>query len=306
MSYEEKYLIGGCDNNAVCPNMNTRECPTCGKKMCEDCFKSHKHSNRFDALLNLPDVMRNQGFGTKEFSALGALGTEKPGPPGLIEHMKQYAVQVNFRDILNDPNKDNYENVLVDSQYDSTIVRLPTGLRTLTLGQNFNQPLVLPAGLQTLTLGYNFDEPLVLPTGLRTLKLGSRFNQPLVLPTGLYTLISDGRFNQPLVLPTGLKKLTLGDQFNQPLVLPTGLEDLKLGSDFNQKLVLPAELRTLTLGQNFNQPLVLPLPRRLSRLTLSDAYNFDLGNFPERLVNRYTPKPKSKKLSFISTKTNSV
>eukprot|EP01133_Synstelium_polycarpum_P011970 gene11970-13962_t len=118
---------------------------------------------------------------------------------------------------------------------------LPHGLRSLTFGAYFNQPLeigVLPSTITNLAFGQHFDHPLglgVLPSELTCLSFGEHFNQqlaPRVLPEGLTNLTFSSDFNQPLpqgVLPMSLETLVLGNLYMQPLSsvsLPPSLVNL--------------------------------------------------------------------------------
>ena len=89
-------------------------------------------------------------------------------------------------------------------------------------------------GLKHLTFGRNFNEPLVadmIPKSVTHLEFGRKFNQPLVddvLPAGLTHLTFGVDFKQPLVadmIPKRVTHLTFGWKFNQLLVddvLPAG------------------------------------------------------------------------------------
>ena len=83
-----------------------------------------------------------------------------------------------------------------------------TGLIQITFCSFFYQPLtnLLPAGLKQVTLGRDYNEPVaagVLPTSLMELTLGSDFNQLIVVG----------------VLPAGLKQLIFGTLYNQPVAV---------------------------------------------------------------------------------------
>ena len=108
-------------------------------------------------------------------------------------------------------------------------IQLPSSLRSLTFGDNFNQSLNgfhLPSSLQSLTFGDKFNQSLEgiqVPGSLQNLTFGRRFNQSL----------------EGTQLPSSLQSLTFGDNFDQSLEgiqLPSSLQSLTFGYKFNQSL----------------------------------------------------------------------
>lgn len=65
-------------------------------------------------------------------------------------------------------------------------MKLPSSLRFLSFGDNFNQSLenvALPSSLDTVSFGHNFNQSLKnvdLPSSLKTLSFGHDFNQNLM------------------------------------------------------------------------------------------------------------------------------
>eukprot|EP01132_Coremiostelium_polycephalum_P006647 gene6647-8224_t len=96
---------------------------------------------------------------------------------------------------------------------------LPPSLKKLKLGFFYYKPLnanVIPSSVKTLYLGESFNQPLIsiLPDSLRILKLGHSFNQPLSnLPKKLTSLELGVKFNQIFTncnpFPDSLTHLTL-------------------------------------------------------------------------------------------------
>jgi hypothetical protein len=158
-------------------------------------------------------------------------------------------------------------------------------LRSLVIGNDFNEVITLPQGLKNLEIGINndesspiFNQKIFLSEVLESLTVSGDFNQPINLPSSLKIFKIDGEntqmdedtesrsywysaFNQPITLPEGLQSLELGGDFNQPISLPEGLQSLELGGDFNQPISLPEGLQSLSMGYSggdFNQPIILP------------------------------------------------
>eukprot|EP00438_Fugacium_kawagutii_P032983 Skav223893 [mRNA] locus=scaffold1226:773252:797771:- [translate_table: standard] len=180
-------------------------------------------------------------------------------------------------------------------------VTWPADLKHLTLGDGSG--IVAPSGLHSLTLGDDFNWPLecsvsVLPSTLRSLTFGRDFNQSLeqvALPDTLQHLTFGYAFNRSLnkvTLPRSLQTLTFGSAFNQPLrkvALPPHLVSLRVGDTFNcsiDDVCLPSELVTLSLGWRFNQPVdEVTLPETLQTLEFGHEFNGSLQRlkFPEGL-----------------------
>ena len=153
---------------------------------------------------------------------------------------------------------------------------LPSGLSTLIFGNDFNQKLELPSSLVKLRLGHCWNQSFgSLPHSLRSLELGDQFNQPISLPPNLSLLRFGRMFNQTLLLPLTLSYLTFGRRFNQPISLPPHLTVLEFGDDFNQPLDLPKHLVALGLGKGFRQCLHDFLPPALHTLMFYNANLFD-------------------------------
>eukprot|EP00438_Fugacium_kawagutii_P005028 Skav210057 [mRNA] locus=scaffold1016:384371:394080:+ [translate_table: standard] len=157
------------------------------------------------------------------------------------------------------------------------LAKFPEDLEVLDLGHNFidepkieSVPVNWPRGLRSLTVGMEFNHSLQhlnLPASLESLTLGDLFNQKLEhgnLPAGLRSLIFGYSFNQVLKtvdLPNSLRVLTFGAEFNQSLqgvTFPAHLQHLTFGDDFNQSLLgvsFPKQLQRLIFGTLFNQSL---------------------------------------------------
>eukprot|EP00435_Cladocopium_sp_Y103_P073049 s100_g42.t1 len=188
-----------------------------------------------------------------------------------------------------------YTNFSLDLKH----VTLPSRLRSLTFGSDFNTSLkgvTLPSGLRSLTFGVLFNQSLVdvaLPDTLETLKFGAHFDQSLesvTLPNNLRNLTFGDRFNQSLqkvIWPCNLQTLTFGRDWGgghlnfarsaRILILPINLQSHTFDSKFNlslQRVTLPPCIQNLTFGAEFNQSLAdVTLPCNLQNLVFGE--NFD-------------------------------
>ena len=124
---------------------------------------------------------------------------------------------------------------------------LPSYLKTVDLGNNFNQPIgenVLPNSLKTINFGCNFNQSIgenVLPSSLESINFGCKFNQPIgenILPNYLKTIEFGWKFNQPIgenVLPNSLKTIKFRCRFNQPIgenILPASIKRVEIGDSY--------------------------------------------------------------------------
>ena len=183
-----------------------------------------------------------------------------------------------------------------DDNADVTCEDWPSALQSLAFGKLFNRPLNAGlAGIRSLSLGFRFNQPLVsqLPETLTFLKIVGDFDQPLgQLPRGLRTLIIGGEFNQHIApgdLPECLAVLRLLTPKLTPALqeeaLPRALLRLQLHGD-NPLPRLPADVETLILDHRFNFP-VAPgyLPNSLRSLVVPQQYTRPLReiNLPDSL-----------------------
>ena len=175
-------------------------------------------------------------------------------------------------------------------------VDLPSGLRSLTFGERFNQRLddrssremhvfrvaksVLPSHLDSLKFGRDFNRSLhgtTLPSALRYLSFGDRFNQKLddpMLPQHI------GKKESKVYYPVDeVATLTVFGEVYYPahkrakssLNFPLKRQLTAFGKSYYPNcLVLPARLQILSFGTDFKQSLVnVTLPRELESLTSS-------------------------------------
>ena len=195
---------------------------------------------------------------------------ETPSPNGLchiVEAFRDYAGNADLsslRDTCKTIRGQTAEERMVVYE-PSTVLLNPECVKRAKINST-GELSVLPHGLRELTFGFLFDQPLepgTLPVGLRKLKFGSFFNQPIlpgVLPEGLQELEFGFDFNQLLelgVLPSGLKELKFSDMFDQPIhpgVLPNSLQKLSFGYDFARIIepgTLPSGLQELVLNNKY-------------------------------------------------------
>lgn len=208
-------------------------------------------------------------------------------------------------------NYDNYGNPLPDDLEELEIAgapllpiyNLPASLKSLTLSDNFNVPIVWSIDmpyLRSVHFSSIFDHPIdTIPDNVHHLSLGMWFNQHINhLPEQLKTLyIGDGfdsRFLGPL--PSGLKLLVIGANYNNPLpAIPNGIKKIRLGRNFDQDLSnLPLSLEFLELKCLSNVQTVI-LPENLISLQISKIYAarnsaFEMPFLPKRLKALHVPK----------------
>lgn len=143
---------------------------------------------------------------------------------------------------------------------------------------------LLPSTLKHLSL-LNYTDPLpILPSGLKVLILGEDFNQPVDnLPNSLEELHLGDYFNQPLDnLPCSLKKLYINSSFFKFPVdnLPIGLEILKLGNVYREPMNnLPITLKYLDITSYIS-----PKPRTLN--TLPDSIEHLVMDFTGENIDK--------------------
>ncbi|EGC30355.1 hypothetical protein DICPUDRAFT_83702 [Dictyostelium purpureum] len=179
------------------------------------------------------------------------------------------------------------------------IKQLPRSVRTIQLAGKLDNGnlLIIPSNIKTLRLGDNIFDSLVIPETLESLDMGSLFKSLIgrssnFFPTsGLVYLNLGSQFNDNLkegVLPTTLKTLKLGSfKENNEAYFPKSITDLDFGDGCrNLKLSsynLPPDLVKLRLGKSFNGPL-LPgsLPNSLKKLILPEKYQGEIkqNTFP--------------------------
>ena len=190
---------------------------------------------------------------------------------------------VKFKDISKLPYFDSFTNV----EYYKSGKLFPRSLRILFWWNNDHLPSQLPDSLKSLYLGNDYNQPLLqLPNSLKSLYLGWYYDQPLPqLPNSLKSLYLGWNYDQPLPqLPHSLKSFCLGYSYDQALPqLPNSLKSLYLGSHYDQPLPqLPNSLKRLYLSFYFNQPL-LQLPNSLKSLYLGYYYDQPLPQLPDSL-----------------------
>ncbi|CAM9431120.1 unnamed protein product [Scytosiphon promiscuus] len=128
---------------------------------------------------------------------------------------------------------------------------LPSGLRVLVLGDDYDHPMSLgelPDSLTKLVIGksFSFTPSVRWPAQLKRLELACRWGGGA----------EGGRSSSWLTLPSGLEYLDVGDHFNSPL----------------DKIALPATLKVLVFGSAFDHPIDHPADRR------ADDIDFSGGN----------------------------
>ena len=209
-----------------------------------------------------------------------------PLPPTLTYLSLNYYFTIS--DTISFPNSLLYLQL---GSYSRPIPSYPPLLKTLILGDHFNEPLPpLPSTLTSLHLSNPFNQSMdtCLPRSLLFLCTGSDFNQPISsLPPKLLRLTLGSSFTQLVDnLPKSLTHLSFGSDFNQPIeFLPPNLTHLCLGERFDRPVdYLPPSLLSLTFGEHFNNP-IPHYPPKLTHLTFGNRFNQSLTNLPSSLTH---------------------
>ena len=84
---------------------------------------------------------------------------------------------------------------ILEDKTDLEFLNKLKNLRSLVIGNDFNEVITLPQGLKNLEIGYNYDESSPI------------FNQKIFLPEGLESLTVSGDFNHPINLPSSFKNI---------------------------------------------------------------------------------------------------
>jgi hypothetical protein len=136
------------------------------------------------------------------------------------------------------------EELEFGNEFNQILTYLPSNLKKLKLGFNFNRKIFhssLPDSLEELEFGYNYNQSIQkYPPNLKILKFNRNFSSNLTnLPENLIRLEINERFMGKLTnLPQTLQILRFNEycEFNENLVLPDSLEILELGRKFHSKL----------------------------------------------------------------------
>lgn len=175
------------------------------------------------------------------------------------------------------PNNLKSINFISSEYFDNNIGNLPSELKIIKFGKNFNQPISnLPNKLKKLYFGDSFNQLVNnLPSGLKILSFSSCsvFNQPLDnLPLGLKELYLGQNFLHNLdFLPNTIEiiSIDLSSYFNFPIDnLPYGLKKLSLNVDFFQSLDnLPDSVEELVITSKSN--IINKFPYALKKLSIN-------------------------------------
>jgi hypothetical protein len=168
---------------------------------------------------------------------------------------------------------------------DCMFINLPSSLEILSLPCSFNSPLTnLPVSLKSLKIGKDFNQTLIIPPRLKFLQLGEKFNQPIKLVSSLRSIIFGSHFNQPIENLNGVRYLSLPKNYTHKVDLPISLSSMSfmtghISPDFTQ---IP-NMKRLYLGKTFNHTWKL-LPQKLQKLDIYDfTFNLPLGCLPNCL-----------------------
>jgi hypothetical protein len=167
---------------------------------------------------------------------------------------------------------DELEQLILPRVFNSNILQWPSKLRILKLGECFNHTLLnLPMTLERLELNDVYNHEIILPSALKYLRIGTEFNKLIKFPPELQTLIwHNGMKLQPLInklpnlvclyvdhyqeiwnFPKSLKQLhwfTVAKLQN----LPCSLEYLKLGTEFHNILpILPDNIQEIHVWRQY-------------------------------------------------------
>ncbi len=236
------------------------------------------HNKNFS---NLPENLTHLSLSYYDIKTNGKLSNK-------ITHLSLNCdLGIDFDSEFIDNLPENLISLTLDNNFNQPIKKFPKNLKKLIMLGNRNYPINiidLPNTITELTLGYYFNKSVDnLPTSIEKLILGNYFNQPVNnLPCGIKELTFGTDFNQPVNnLPCGIKELTFGYDFNQPIEhLPVSLEKIFFGSYFNQTVeYLPYGIKELYFGDYFNQN-VNYLPNSIIKLCFGEIFNQPVDNLP--------------------------
>lgn len=191
--------------------------------------------------------------------------------------------------------RDRFTRVIVTS-----IINFSINVTEIQFADCFNEPIgKLPTNLISLTLGTNFNQPIVgsLPPNLLYLQFGHSFNRSIqgALPPKLISLRFGHAFNCPIAgyLPPNLRFLFLQEKFNRTiqLALPPNLVILRFFGNFKKPIVdpFPPNLIYLRIPCFYDYPIKKTfIPPSMKLLTIYDGYKYinDLKSF-SRCMYRY-------------------
>ncbi|KYQ92729.1 DUF1649 family protein [Tieghemostelium lacteum] len=194
---------------------------------------------------------------------------------------------------------DTIETLKFGTVFDQSLTNiLPKNLKYLRVKGKYNQPMekgLLPPSLRTLILGENFNQPLSievnLPLKLTTLIVGYDFNQDFKigdLPETLETLKFGYSFKRPLkagVLPVSLKNLSFVDYvYSLHGKLPPLLQYLSFVY-YKHDIVEGTLPNSLVEFHSSRCEIKCKLPSKLKILTLPSFYNIFKGQLPSGLIS---------------------
>ncbi|KAF2074645.1 hypothetical protein CYY_004040 [Polysphondylium violaceum] len=168
----------------------------------------------------------------------------------------------------------------------------PESVKTIVFSGRFNQTLtdLLPRSLTELSLGTDFNQPILkdfLPNSLKCLKLGSSFKQNLThspLPNSLTKLSFKKFYHQDLIdwIPPSVTHFEIGEIFSDEKVLfpieklsKTNITKLWMGSSLQieSPSLIPANIKDIRLCECI---VVEPIPTTIESLQLDFNYPINL------------------------------
>lgn len=128
---------------------------------------------------------------------------------------------------------------------------LNKNLITLVTGDDFNQVLdlglgQLPVKIKRITLGHDYNKPILFSKNITHLSFGNDFNQYIRFPKRTKHFRTKDNFNTPIWLTKNLTIMTVGNDFNQRIKLPKGIVHLSLGI-YNKHIMLNCRIRYLEI-----------------------------------------------------------
>ena len=202
----------------------------------------------------------------------------------LPDKLEELSIPIDYkylREIFSSRNTVKLKKLIIGNNYKNHLRRsssfnlklIPDSIEEIEFGDNFCQPLTyLPSGLKKITFGFNFNFKINVnfPDSIEYLEFGYNFRGYIgKYPSNLKILKFGRNYSSKIDnLPNGLLELEINERFNNKLSnLPTTLEILKFNelSEYSSldKLELPDSIKILQLGKNKKLQNIKNIPKSL-------------------------------------------
>lgn len=191
--------------------------------------------------------------------------------------------------------KNTYESHLLHSTFNHHVINLPSNIKSITFGWEYNKPFSLCPSIEHLEFGHDFNHPIVLGQKLKTLIFGDNFNCPIFLTPNIITLIFGNNFNQHIMLTKNIQTLKFGYQFNKSIQLPPNIISLEMGYCYNQSITINVRIKRLILSAGLEHNVQLNATKTLEIISFySNAvpnYVLDKNITECKILHRYHLQP---------------